>query len=220
MPTETLPGGTVVCTGAQHKIGTDALLLARFCEPKRGWSACDLGAGSGAVLLSLLDAGLAGRAVGVEQDAAGAAMLAEAARLNGFANLSAVQGDLRRYTSPTPFDLVVCNPPYFGQGMPPPEAGRAAARHEITCTLPDVCRTAARILKDRGRLCLCYPAAKLAPLVVALQAEGLAPKRMQLARKAHSAPPWLVLMDARKAGGVGLSILPDIILPPGSAVRY
>ena len=40
----------VYCTPA-HRFGSDALLLARFCEPKRSQTAADLCSGCGIVAL-------------------------------------------------------------------------------------------------------------------------------------------------------------------------
>lgn len=218
--TETLPNGTPVYTTQSHRVTTDSLLLTAFCPVHRRHSACDLGAGTGLILLGLVDRGLAGRAVGVEQYPDAAALLQKAAQDAGLANVAAHTGDLREYTCGRPFDLVVSNPPYFTEGQASPQAARAAARHAAGDFLPALCAAAHRLLKDSGSFCLCWPPARLAPLLAALQGQNLAPKRLQLVRKGPAAAPWLALLDARKAGGEGLAILPDHILPPGQQVRY
>ena len=43
---------------------------------------------------------------------------------------------------------------------------------------------------------------------------GLQPKRLRLVRQRADAKslPWLFLLDCRKAGGVGLEMLPDLIM--------
>lgn len=225
---ETLPGGTRLFTDDTHRVGTDALLLAAFCADGFNWatkaakatSAVDLGAGCGILILSLIDAGLAGRAVGVEQDPAGAALLLRAAAENGLPNLEAVRGDLRDYRSPRPFDLALANPPYFAAGARSPHPARAAARHGDGCSIGEVCAAAARLLRDRGRFCLCWPPDRLADAFGALRGAGLEPKRMQLVRRAPEASARLALLEARKGGGVGLKILPDRILGPGESLSY
>lgn len=218
--TETLPGGTQVYTSANHRFGTDALLLARFCGAKYAFKVCDLGSGCGIVLLSLVDAGLRGQAVGVEIDPEGSALLAAAAQAQGLAHVRAEQCDWRAYKTETLFDLVVANPPYFAAGPLPPTAQRAAARHEVHGGLAELCAAATRLLKDRGRFCVCYPPARLAALFAQMQQHGLSPKRLQLVRKTSATPPWLALVDARKAGGEGLQILPDKLLPPGEKEHF
>ncbi len=218
--TETLPNGTPVYTTQSHRISTDSLLLTAFCPVQKRFSACDLGAGTGLILLGLIDRGLAGRAVGVELNPAAAALLRQAADDAALGNVRVHTGDLREYKSDKPFDLVVSNPPYFAEGMPSPKAARAAARHAPPGFVPALCAAAHRLLKDGGRFCLCWPPARLAPMLAALQSRHLAAKRLQLVRKSPAAPPWLALIDARKAGGEGLNVLPDIVLPPGAMACY
>lgn len=215
-----MPGGTVLYTSGACPITTDALLLARFCALRPQWAVCDLGCGGGVLLLSLVDRGLTGRAVGVDIRPEGPRLLAAAAEAGALANVQAVQADLRVWREAQLFDLVVANPPYFTEGKRADDTARATARHQTEGTLGDFCAAAGRLLKDRGRFCLCYPAGQLAALFEALRAERLEPKRMQLARKAPDARPWLALVEARKAGGAGLEILPDRMVPPGNTVRY
>jgi tRNA1Val (adenine37-N6)-methyltransferase len=219
MLTETLAGGTLLYTGGAFPVTSDALMLARFAAghlhggPLRPeWSACDLGSGCGVLLLSLLDAGLRGRAVGVDRSAEGTALLRAAALAGGFANVEAVRADLCHYTSPTPVDLVIANPPYHSTGALPAGADRAAARHDRAgAGINEICAAAARLLKDGGRLLLCWPPGRMASLFAALHAARLAPRVLQLARHRPSDEPWLLLLDARKAAGEGLYLLPDMI---------
>ncbi|MFV0413578.1 MAG: tRNA1(Val) (adenine(37)-N6)-methyltransferase [Oscillospiraceae bacterium] len=217
---ETLPNGTRVWVNARHRFGSDSLLLAGFCNPRRNAAVCDLGTGCGIILLSLLDKGLAGPAVGVEIDPEGAELLAGAAEENGFANLQSVAGSLCNYCPARLFDLVTANPPYYTGGLVSPNPRRAAARHQISATLGDFCAAAQRLLKDGGKFCICYPAGQLAGLFTTLQSHRLEPKRLQLTRKDAESPPWLALVEARKAGGPGLAILSDRLLPPGQPIQY
>ena len=56
--TEILYNKTEVYCSAVHRFGSDALLLARFCEPRRGQKAADLCSGCGIVSLEFIsDAG-------------------------------------------------------------------------------------------------------------------------------------------------------------------
>lgn len=212
---EILPGGTLLYTTPGHPVTTDSLLLAAFCPVRAGWSACDLGCGAGVLLLSLADRGLAGAATGVDTDPEGLALLRRAAQESALPGVQAVQADVREFSTPFPFDLAVANPPYYTGGAVSPNPRRAGARHQLAGALPDFCLAAARVLKDRGRFCLCWPAPALAALFAALAAANLAPKRLQLVRKAPAAAPWLALAEARKAAGEGLEILPDLITGAG-----
>lgn len=218
---EALPGGTLLYTGAGLPITTDALLLAEFCPVKPRWSLCDLGSGTGILLFSLVDKGLLGRAVGVDIDPAAVALLTRAAAENGLdERVTGICADLAAYHSPQPFDLVVANPPYFATGRLAKAPQRAAARHQLQCTLPDVCAAARRLLKDGGRFCLCWPAGDMAALFGALSQHSLAPKRLQWVRRTAQDNARLALLETVKAGGPGLTVLPDRLLPPGSVMQY
>lgn len=217
---ERLPGGTLVYTTKAFPITTDSLLLARFCEVRPRWALCDLGSGGGILLLALVDRGLAGPAVGVEVQPEGAELLRAAAADGGLGGVRAECADLRCWRSAQLFDLAVANPPYFTSGMPSPNSARAQARHQGDATLADFCAAAGRVLKDGAHFCLCYPAGQLAELFAVLRQSRLEPKRLQLVRKAPEAGPWLALVEARKAAGVGLAIMPEQIVQPGNSIRY
>lgn len=59
--TEILYNRTAVYCSAEHRFGSDALLLSRFCAPKRAEAAVDLCSGCGIVALAWHDAGHRGR---------------------------------------------------------------------------------------------------------------------------------------------------------------
>lgn len=218
--TEVLPNKTKVWISDAHRFGTDSLLLASFCNAKRNWTVYDLGSGCGIVLLSLVDKGLQGNATGVELDPEGTALLSGAITENGLHTVTAICQDIKTLAPQTLCDLVVANPPYFTAGILPPAQRRASARHETTATLADFCAAAARLLKDGGRFCLCFPPNRLTDLLVELRTHRLEPKRMQMVRNKPEGEPWLVLLDARKNGGKGLQILPERLLPHGTPIQY
>lgn len=217
---EILPNGTKVWINDDHRFGTDSLLLASFCNAKRNWTVCDLGTGCGIILLNLVDKGLQGKAIGVELDQAGTKLLQGTIAENGYKNVSALCQDITQWQPDFLCDLVVANPPYFVQGILPPTQRRASARHETTATIQDFCKTAANLLKDNGKFCVCFPPARLADLFTALRHNKLEPKRLQLVRNSADKEPWLVLVDARKNGGKSLQILPDRILIHGQPIQY
>lgn len=213
---EVLAGGTVVYTAPGHRILTDSLLLAAFCTPKPDASVLDLGAGCGTLALSLADRGHRGPITCVELEAEAAGLLRRSVSENGLeAQFRVVEGDLRQFKTPRPFDAVLANPPYFSSGAMPRQAARARARHDGDCTLEQLCRAAAKSLKDGGRLYLCIPPVRLAGLFRALAGADFAPKRLQLVRTEPEREPWLALVEGRRGGGEGLRVLPDRIFSPG-----
>ena len=129
-------------------LGRDSLELGEFATVKPGWRVCDLGCGGG-VLLLLLSARADGLTLaGVELEEAAARAARENLARNGLAG-EIRAGDLRESGFPPgSWDLVISNPPYFALGSGKSGGG---ARMEEHCTLPELCRAAAALLRPRGR---------------------------------------------------------------------
>lgn len=185
-------------------LGGDALALGDFATVRPGWKVCDLGTGSGALLLLLARREGALSFAGIELDEAAARAAQENLTYNGLDG-TVIRGDLRDAPFPPgSFDLVICNPPYF-----PVNAGKSGgpARSEETCTLQDVCRAAARLLYAGGRFALCHRPERLCDVTEALRACDLEPKRLRFASHAPAARPSLLLLEAVRSGRPGLEVL-------------
>lgn len=201
--TEQLGAYTLSWDSGVFPLGGDALALGEFSTVKPGWRVCDLGTGSGVLLLLL-----AGRAerldlTGVEFDALSAQTARENLAANGLAG-EIIAGDLRTAPlSPGNFDLVISNPPYFPVG-----SGKSGglARNEACCSLEELCAAAGRLTKNGGRFALCHRPERLADVICALRAHGLEPKRMKLVSHSPEHPPSLLLLEAVRQGGPGLTI--------------
>ena len=106
----------VYCTPA-HRFGSDALLLARFCEPKRSQTAADLCSGCGIVALEWHDRGHRGPCAALELQPEGSALLADAVTEQGIGHITPHCADLRTFRQGEgSFDVCACNPPYFTAG--------------------------------------------------------------------------------------------------------
>ena len=144
---ETLTHGTCVFLSQRHRFGTDAMLLADFCRPRRAEFAADLCGGCGIVALRWHDEGHRGTCVSVELNGEAHGLLAAAlaAQPEAAQHIKAVHADLRTYAPAQAgqFHLAACNPPYFTGGHASPDPARAAARHEETCAFEDAAASAA-----------------------------------------------------------------------------
>lgn len=218
---EILDHGTKVLTGPEATFGTDALLLARFLQPRPGAAAADLCSGCGIVSLAWHDAGHRSRCLALEIDPAAHSLCAAGVAENGpdAAHILPVQGDLRDYALSGPeknsYAVVACNPPYFTGGFRSSDPHRAAARHDDLCTTADVAACAARLLQSGGKLALCQRPEQMAAVFAALCAAELEPKRVQLVRAAPDKAPWLFLVEAQKDRRPGLRWEPDLIVRAG-----
>ena len=211
---ETLAHGTKVCINNTHRFGTDAFLLSHFAEVKYAQKALDMGTGCGIIPLRWKDMGHKGEAFGLEIDQQGTDLLKESIRLNGYENLTAINGDVRQFkTEKADFDVITCNPPYFTAGKPKDDEKKASFRHQLTLTDDDVAAAAYRLLRDNGKLCICQRPDQLAQVIYAMKNNRIEPKVIRFVRQRRNSPhPWLVLVDGRKNGGKSLTVMPDLIM--------
>jgi tRNA1(Val) A37 N6-methylase TrmN6 len=203
-----------------HRAGTDAALLVAAARPYAQGRIADLGAGVGAIGLSLAVLNPALEVLLVEVDTAIAALAAESAALNGCAervriiaeDVRALLGDPRTRQG-APCDLVVMNPPFTaarrGQASPDPKRARAHVMEESELEL--WVDAAAVMLKPRGALALIHRPDGLPALLAALQPGfGAVALRPVHAHQGELATRILVL--ARKGGRAPLTIMPPLVL--------
>lgn len=186
-------------------LGGDALALGGFASVKPKQRVCDLGTGSGALLLLLARRAEGLSLTGVELDPLSARTARENLESNRLPG-EIITGDLRSVPlNAGGFDLVVANPPYFPVG-----SGRSGdpARSEEHCSLDELCAAAARLTKNGGRFALCHRPERLADVICALRAHGLEPKRLKLVSHAPEYPPSLLLVETVRQGRPGLTIEP------------
>ena len=112
--TERLGRYTLIQTADCFPLGSDTLALGGFATLRRGWRVCDLGCGSGALGLLLLERESSLTLTGVELNPAAAAAAARNFRENGVEG-RVCAGDLRdpELLPAGGVDLAVSNPPWF-----------------------------------------------------------------------------------------------------------
>lgn len=201
--TEQLGPYTLSWKDGVFPLGGDALALGAFSTVKPGWRVCDLGTGSGVLLLLLARRAENLSLTGIDIDPLSARIARENLAANGLPG-KILTGDLRRAPLPAGgFDLVVSNPPYFPVG-----SGKSGgpARSEEFCSLEELCAAAGRLVKNGGRFSLCHRPERLTDVLCALRAHNLEPKRLKLSAHAPDRPPSLLLVETVKQGKPGVSI--------------
>lgn len=107
--TEILYNKTEVYCSTVHRFGSDALLLARFCEPRRSQKAADLCSGCGIVSLEWHDRGHRGPCAAVELQPEASALLQEAVAAQGIEHITPYLTDLRTFREGEgQFDVCAC----------------------------------------------------------------------------------------------------------------
>lgn len=218
------PRGLIQPSGL-FRFSEDALLLAAFARPsKREAQLLDLGCGCGVVAFAALLGAPDCTALGVDVDGDMLAACSENAKLLGLQqNTTTMKADLRRSEErrcipPDLFDLAYANPPYYQQerGRLSQEVGRRTARFDEAGLLSGFLSAAYRGLKNKARLALVFPAARVPELLQSLQACRLEPRRLRPVHSRADKAAHLVLVEARKDVKPDLALEPPLILHEGS----
>ncbi len=194
----------------QHKdkfcFGMDAVLLSGFARVQEGESVLDLGTGTGIIPI-LLEAKSEGRHfTGLEIQTESAEMARRSVRYNHLQDkIDIVIGDIKEASSifkKASFDVITSNPPYMNDnhGLKNPDMPKAIARHEVLCTLEDVIREAALLLKPGGRFYIVHRPHRLAEIIDTLRLHKLEPKRMKLVHPFVNKEANMVLIESVRGG--------------------
>lgn len=199
-----------------YRFGLDALLLATDLpmELTRESTVMELGAGQGAVSLSVAARRGAGRVISVERNAS----MLELLRVNVARNQGVVGDvevvvedvDLRQHRTKLTShcaSLVLCNPPYFplGQRRVSQHEERADAHHERHGTLEDFLRAAAYCLVHRGWLKMILPPWRLADVTGALPGD-LKLCTLRFVHAEPGAPAYLMEVVCRRGSAPDLEV--------------
>jgi len=195
----------------------DSLLLADFCRIKPGSRILEPGAGTGIVSILLARKFPGARFVADEVEPQAFKLLCRNIELNGLADaITPIDRDLqhlRRSIAPDSFDVLIANPPYIksGTGRKSPSPERQTARQDQTASLS--CWVDLQtVLKNKGKYFLVFPANRSAELISVLRERGLEPKRMRWVHPFEDKSASLLLIEAIKTSGVGLTILPPLVV--------
>ncbi len=198
--------------------GMDAVLLSGFAEVKPGENALDLGTGTGIIPI-LLEAKTSGRHfTGLEIQHEMAEMAARSVVLNGLEEkIDIREGDIKeagRIFGRASFDVITTNPPYMNDshGLKNPNLPKAIARHEVLCTLEDVVREGASLLRSGGRMYMVHRPRRLIEILNTMTRHRLEPKRMKFVHPFADREANMVLIEAVRGGGALMKIEKPLIV--------
>ena len=198
--------------------GMDAVLLSGFAIVKKGEIALDLGTGTGIIPI-LLEAKTQGlHFMGLEIQEESAAMAMRSVELNELEmKIDIKVGDIKNASKElgaSSFDVVTCNPPYMiaNHGLVSEGDAKAIARHEILCTLEDVIRETARLLKPQGRFYLVHRPFRLVEIMTLMCKYKIEPKRMKLVYPMLDKEPNMVLIEGQLGAKSRLTVEKPLIV--------
>lgn len=200
-----------------HRFTLDSILLADFCMLKSRDRVLEPGAGSGIISLLLANKFPHAHITAVELQPAIAGIARENISNNALDDrIQLIESDiaaLKKVLPANTFDVIIANPPYArpGAGKSSPLAARRTAREDRLGPV-DAWLDLRMFLKNRGRYCLVFPAARSAELTASLRTGKLEPKRVRFVHSYQGKPASLVLIEAVKSGGTGVAVLPPLIV--------
>ena len=202
----TLPqcGYKIIQKKGSFFFGIDAILLTYFAHVKKTDAVVDLGTGTGIIPVLKAGTSLCTNFTGVELQDESALTAQKTVALNGLEDrIKIIQADIRNlkpHFKKNSADVVISNPPYTGEnsGVKNKTEALSVARHETSCTIRDVAKTAAWLLNSSGRFFMIHKPSRLEEIFAALKANALVPKRMRFVQPALEKAPNLVLIEAVK----------------------
>lgn len=198
--------------------GMDAVLLSGFVRIRSGEKVLDMCTGTGIIPILVAAKTEAKHIYAMEIQPDSADMARRSVMVNGLEErITIEEGDIRQAVSHYgrgSMDVVTCNPPYMpcGKGLVNPESAKAIARHEVLCTLEQVCEQSAGVLKEGGRLFMVHRPGRLTEIITGLVKNRLEPKRIKFVQPFVDKKPNMVLIEAVKGGGRELIIEEPVIV--------
>lgn len=190
------------------KVGTDGVLLGAWTEPDGNTRRIlDVGTGSGLIAIMLAqkcEADIVG--VDIDEDA-----VAQATE-NGHASpwgdrLHFLQTDVLEYCPRSGFNLIVCNPPFFGNALLSPDKKRSAARHSESLPFDSLIGKVCDLLEKDGLFNVVLPVQAADEFIQKAWEKGLNLYRKCTVYTKPSAPQKRTLLSLRK----GASVYPQAI---------
>jgi len=141
------------------KVGTDGVLLGAWCSVDGDSRVLDVGTGCGLIALMIAQRNAKAIIEGIDIES----NAIDEAQLN-FSNspwssrMSAKLFDFNEFENDRIYDLIVSNPPFFTNGVLPPQQSRNHARHSTTLTLESLIDKSSKLLLPSGVLSFITPA--------------------------------------------------------------
>jgi len=213
-----IKGYEIIQSPGRFCFGMDAVLLSSYAKIRNRELALDLGTCTG-ILPILLEAKNEGEHyTGLEIQEESADMARRSVSHNGLEDkIDIVTGDIKEASGifgAASFHVITTNPPYMigEHGLKNEKEALYIARHEALCTLDDILRESARLLKPKGRFYMVHRPFRLPEILAKMSAYGIEPKRMRLVYPYIDKEPNMVLLEGLRGGRPRMQVEPPLIV--------
>ena len=184
------------------KVNTDAVILAAWATVCQQGRVLDIGTGSG--VMALMMAQRTPECVfvdAIELDVAAAQQAQENFSASPFANrLTGISNNVINYAKQTywQYDHIICNPPYFPEGVECQSQARYQARYTQTLDHSQLFDVAKSLLKDEGIFTFVLPYNMGYQRISQAQVRGWKPYRLLAVKDSEERLPHLLCVELVK----------------------
>ena len=213
-----IKGYEIIQKPGRFCFGMDAVLLSSYAKVKKNEKALDLGTGTG-ILPILLEAKNEGEHyTGLEIQEESADMARRSVMHNHLEDkIDIVTGDIKEAGTifgAASFHVITTNPPYMigEHGLKNDNEALYIARHEALCTLDDVLRESAKLLRPKGRFYMVHRPFRLPEILAKMTQYGIEPKRMRLVHPYINKEPNMVLVEGLRGAKPRMQVEPPLVV--------
>ncbi len=200
-----------------YRFSSDAVLLSRFADYRKGDKVADFCSGSGIVGLHYYALHKNVKEVCLfELQACLSEMAERTVEYDGLKDkvkcfnmpVQEIPDEYNGY-----FSLILCNPPYKkkSSGEQNPDDHIAICRHEIAVTLEEIISIASKKLKNGGRLCICQRIERLTDVLCLMRANKLEPSKITMVFSGDKKEPYLFMSEGVKGIRPQLKITEKVV---------
>lgn len=166
----------------------------------------DLCTGTGIVAILLSGKTNAKKIVGVEIQEESSEMARRSVEMNSLQDRVEILNEdlkkLKNIIGAGSVDTVTVNPPYMkaGSAIINEVNSLTIARHEVCCTLEDVIKEAARMLKTNGEFFMVHKPERLVDIFCIMRKYKIEPKRIRFVHPSAEKPANIVLIEGSRDG--------------------
>lgn len=198
--------------------GIDAVLLSSFAKAKAGDCVLDIGTGTGVIPILMEAKTQASHFTALEVQEESAEMAKRSVALNHLEEkINIVTGDIKdasKLFEASSFHVITTNPPYMigNHGKQADNGAKAIARHEVLCTIDDILRESARLMKENGHFFMVHRPFRLAEIMNKMISYKIEPKRLRMVHSYVDKEPSMVLIEGIKGGKSHLTVEKPLIV--------
>lgn len=181
------------------KVSTDGVLFGSWVDCEGAERILDIGTGTGVLALIAAQRNPSAMIDAVELDMDSAKQAAENFGASPWQDrLRVAHADVRQWTSDQPYDLIICNPPYYDGYLPSPDARIELAKHDKGLLFPELLAAVERLLAPEGRLAVIIPAVREKEFLQIAQEMDLLPSRKCMVAYVPHKQPKRILLELRR----------------------